>query len=55
MLQVLDNMEASCVFDVKVGMFTDLEQSKISLLSVKKSGIETVTVRNDMIVSVIFM
>jgi len=55
MLQVMDNMEASCVFYVKVGMFTHLEQSKISLLTVKKSGIEMLTVRYNMIVRVIFM
>jgi len=55
MLQVMDNMEASCVFYVKVGMFTHLEQSKISLLTVNKSGIVTLTVQDDMIVTVIFM
>jgi len=55
MLQVMDNMEASCVIFVKVGTFTHLEQIKISLLTVKKSGIETLTVRYDMIVSVIFL
>jgi len=27
MLQVMDNMEASCVFDVKVGTFTHLEHN----------------------------
>jgi len=55
MLQVMDNMEASCVFYVKVGTFTHLEQSKISLLTVSKSGIVTLTVQHDMIVSVIIM
>ena len=55
MLQVMDNMEASCVLYVKVGMFTHLEQSKIILLTVKKSGILTITVQHDLIVSVIFM
>jgi len=55
MLQVTDNMEASCVFYVKVGTFTHLEQSKISLLTVNKSGIVTLTIQHDMIVSVIFM
>jgi len=55
MLQVLDNMEASCVFYVKVGTFTHLEQRKISLLTVNTSGIVTLTVQHDMIVSVIFM
>ena len=55
MSQVMDNMEASCHFYVKVGTFTHLEQSKISLLTVNKSGIVTLTVQHDMIVSVIFM
>jgi len=55
MLQVMDNMEACCVFYVKVGTFTHLEQSKISLLTVNKSGIVTLTVQHDMIVSIIFM
>jgi len=55
MLLVMDNMEASCIFYVKVGMFAHLEQSKISLLTVNKSGIVTLTVEHDMIVSVILM
>jgi hypothetical protein len=55
MLQAMDNMEARCIFYVKVGMFTNLEQSKIFLLTVKKSGIVTLTVRHDLFVSVIFM
>jgi len=55
MLQVMDNMEASWVFYVMVGTFTHLEQSKIYLLIVNKSGIVTLTVQHDMIVSVIFM
>jgi hypothetical protein len=55
MLQVMDNMEASCVLYVKVGMFAHHEQGKISLLTVNKSGIVTQTVQHDMIVSVIFM
>jgi len=55
MLQVMDNMEACCVIYVKVGTFTHLEQSKIFLLTVKKSGIVTLTVQHDLIVSVIFM
>jgi hypothetical protein len=55
MLQVMDNMETSCVFYVKVGMFIHLEQSKICLLSVKISGMEMLTVGCDIIVSVIFI
>jgi len=55
MLQVMHNLEASCVFYVKVGTFAHLEQNKISLLTVNKSGTVTLTVQHDMIVSVIFM
>jgi len=51
MLQVMDNMEASCIFYVKVGIFTPLEQSNMSLLTVNKSRIVTLTVQYDMIVS----
>jgi hypothetical protein len=55
MLQVMDNMEASCIFYVKVGTFPHLEKSKISLLSVNKSGIVTLIVQHDLIVTVILM
>jgi hypothetical protein len=55
MLQVMNNMEASCVFYVKVGMFTHFEQSKISLLTVNKSGIVMLTIQHDLIVSLMFM
>jgi len=34
MLQDVDHMEASCVLYVKVGMFDQLEQGKISVLTV---------------------
>ena len=34
MLQDEDHMEASCVFHVKVGMFVQLEQGKICVLTV---------------------
>jgi hypothetical protein len=54
MLQVLDDMEASCICYVKVGMFTHHEQSKVSLLTVNKSGIVTLTIQHDIILSVIF-
>jgi len=54
-LQVLDNMEASCVFYVKVGTFTHLEQSQISLLTVNKFRIVKLPVQHDFIVSVSFM
>jgi len=55
MLQDMDNMEASCVFYVKVSTFTYLEQSKTSLLTVNKTGIVRLTVQHDLIVSVSFM
>jgi hypothetical protein len=55
MLQVMDNLVVSCVFYVKVSMFTQFEHSKIALLSVNKSGIITLTIQHDMIVSVSFM
>jgi hypothetical protein len=55
MLEVMDNMEASCDIYVKVGMFTHLQQSKIYLLAVNESGIVMLTVQHDMIVSNIFM
>jgi len=55
MLQVMDNLEISCGFYVRVSTFTHLEQSKITLLTVNKSGIMTLTVQHDMIVSVSFM
>jgi len=55
MLQDMDNMEASCVIYVKVGTFTHLEQSKISLLTVNQLEIVRLTVQHDLIVSVSFM
>jgi hypothetical protein len=55
MLQVMDNMEVSCVFYVKVSTFTHLEQSKTALLTVNKSGIMTLTIQHEMIVSVSFI
>jgi len=55
MLQVMDNMEAHCIFYIKVGMFTYPEQSKISNLTINKSGIVKLTVQHDLIVSISFM
>jgi len=55
MLQDMDNMEASCVFYVKVSTFTHLEQSKTSLLTASKSGIVRLTVQHHLIVNVSFM
>jgi len=55
MLQDMDNMEASCIFYVKVSTFTHLEQSTTSLLTVNKSGIVRLTVQHYLIVSISFM
>jgi hypothetical protein len=55
MLQGMDNMEASCIFYVKVGTFTDLGLSKISIMTVNKSGTVTLTIQHDMIISIILM
>jgi len=44
MLQDMDHMEASCVFYAKVGRFHQLEQSKISVLTVTSLGIFMLTV-----------
>jgi len=55
MLQDMDNVEARCVFYVKVSTFTHLEQRKTSLLTVNKSGIVRLTVQHDLIVGISFM
>jgi len=54
MLQDIDNMEASCVFYVKVGTFTHPEQNIMSLLTVNKLGIVRLTVQHDLVVSISF-
>jgi len=55
MLQDMDNMEASCIFYVKVGTFTHPEQSRISLLTVNKTEIVKLTEQHDLIASISFM
>jgi len=55
MLQVMDNMEVSCVCYVKGSTFNHLEKSKIALLTVNKCGIMMLTVQHDIIVSVSLM
>jgi len=55
MLHDMDNMEASFVFYVKVGMVTNLEQTKNALLTVNKTGIVRLTIHYDLIPSVSFM
>jgi len=52
MLNDMDHMEASCVLYVKVGRFHQLEQSKISVLTVTSLGIVMLPVNYDLIVSV---
>jgi hypothetical protein len=55
MLQDMDITEASCTFFLKVGMVSDFEQSKTSLLTVSTMGIVRLTVQRDLIVRVSFM
>ena len=55
MLQNMDNMEARCVFDVKVGTLDQLEQSKMCVLTDNKMGIFILTVQHDLIFNVSFM
>jgi len=54
-LQGMDNVEASCIFYVKIGKFNQYEQSKICLLTVNKIQIVRLTVKHDLIVSLHFM
>lgn len=54
MLKDMDNLEGSCVFYVKIGMFNHLECSKICLLTVTNLGNVRLTVQPDMMVSVSF-
>jgi len=51
----MDSMERSCVFDIKVGRFTECEQSQISLLTINKTGIVRPTMQHYFIVSICFM
>jgi len=55
MLKDMDNMEATCVFYVKIDTFTHLEQRKISLLTVNTTGLVRQTVQHDLIAGVSFM
>jgi hypothetical protein len=55
MLQDLDILEASWVSYFNMVMFTPLEQSKISLLTVNRSEIVRLTVQHDWIHCVGFM
>jgi hypothetical protein len=55
MLQYMENMEASCVFYVKIGTLNHLERSKTYLLTINTSGIVRLTVQHNFIVSVSLM
>jgi len=52
MLHDMDQMEASCIFYVKVGRFDQFEPNKISVLTVTSLGIVLLTVHYDLMVSV---
>ena len=54
MLQYMDDMEANCIFYVKVGTFDQLEQSKIGVLTVNKMALDMLTIQHDLIVSISF-
>jgi len=47
MLQYMENMEGSCVFYVKVGTLTHLEQSKTFILTITYTGIVRLTIQHD--------
>jgi len=55
MLQHMDHMEASCVFDDEVGPLHQLEYSKIYGLPVTELGIAMLTVHHFMMFSVCSM
>jgi hypothetical protein len=48
-------MEASCIFDVNVGMLNHHEPSQIRFVTVNKAGIVRLTVQHDINVRVSFM
>jgi len=53
-LHDMDHMEESCILYVKVGMFDQLEHSKICDLTVTKMGIIMLTAQHDLDFSVSF-
>jgi len=55
MLQDTDEMVASCVFYIKVGMYNQLEQTKVCVLTVTKIGIVRQIVKHDTICVLTFM
>ena len=52
MLQDMDHMEGSWVFDVKFGRYDQFAQSKISVLNVTLLGIVMLTTHYDMMASI---
>jgi len=55
MLQNMHHMDASCIFYVKVGIFHQLEQYKIFILTVTIWGIAMLIIPYDLIVTACFM
>lgn len=55
MLHNMDHMEPSCIIYDKVGMFDQLELSKICILNVAKLGILRLNIQHDLIFSIWFM
>ena len=51
----MDDMEARCVLYVKVGMFDQLEQSKICVFTITTFGLVMLTVQYELIVSLCVM
>ena len=51
----MDHMDASCIFYAIVGVFEQVEQSKICVLTVTALGIVMLTVQHDIIFSICFM
>lgn len=54
-MQDMDNMEAYCVFYVKIGILNQLEQSKIFLLTLDEMGILRPSVQHDFTGSISFI
>jgi len=55
MFQDMDHMETSCIFYDKVGMFDQLEQPNICILTMTALGIVMQTIQYELIVSIWFM
>ena len=55
MLQDMDLVEACCICYVEVGMLNQLEQIKICVLNVTKSGMAMLTVHHYMMSSICFV